>query len=206
MTGFHVGQAPGDPPCVEELVAASLAGDIRARDELARWCLPRVRRTVLLSCGTGPDAEDLVQSAMFSVISKLDSFRAEARFQVWLDCITVNVVRGYFRRQRWLRLRLWEYQAEAAVHDRPGPRRPDQQVARQEVLDLLTRHLHRLKPAQRIPLVLHLLHGYTAPEIAVMLDLRLEATKKRLLRGRRMLLRSLKRDPSCLAMLGEVAS
>ena len=190
------------PGPLEDLVAASLAGDGAARDALARWCLPRVRRAVLLSCGDVPEADDLVQGVMFNVIGKLHTYRGDAPFRVWLDRVTVNVIRGHFRRQSWLKLKLWEYRTESGVVGKPRPLRPDEVAESSEAIGLLAEHLARVKPSQRLPLVLNLVHGYTAREIASLLGIGHEAAKKRLLRGRRLLLRNLQRDPAFLALSG----
>jgi len=81
---------------------------------------------------------------------------------------------------------------------------PDQEVERYRLLQRLGGHLSKIKEKRRMPLVLSLLHGYTVPEIAAILDVSFDAAKKRLLRGRRDLLGRLKRDPYCREMLKEV--
>ncbi len=190
---------------LDGLVGASLAGDAGAREQLARWCLPRVRRTVLLTCGSGPDVEDLVQISMARIIAKLHSFRGEASFFVWADRITVNVVRGHFRRQSWLKQRIFEYWTTQQLLEE-APERPDRSCARSRLFDLLALELGKLKPDQRLPVVLHMLHGYTVPEIAAMLEISFEAAKKRLQRGRRALIARLQRHPACRELLQEVLS
>lgn len=52
--------------------------------------------------------------------------------------------------------------------------------------------------------MLSLLHGYSIPEIAALLDLRYEATKKRLYRGRDELHERLRGDPRCRELFEEV--
>ena len=58
-------------------------------------------------------------------------------------------------------------------------------------------HIQRLKPGHRLPVTLSLLHGYTTPEIAALMEIQLEAAKKRLQRGRKELEERLRRDPAC---------
>jgi len=185
-----------------DLIDKSRSGDRAAADQLARWCLPRVRRTVLLSCGGGPDVDDLVQTVMAKVLTRLDTFRGEAGFFMWVDRITINAVRDHYRRQS--RGVFMLYNDEWEEHQVQPTPRPDRDVDRQRLMERLSYHLDKLKPAQRLPLVLHLLHGYTVPEVAAMLELSFEATKKRLLRGRRMLMDRLTKDPQCREILGEM--
>ncbi|MBW2533773.1 MAG: sigma-70 family RNA polymerase sigma factor [Deltaproteobacteria bacterium] len=184
------------------LASATAAGDSRAREQLARWCLPRVRRTVALAYGRGGEAEDLVQIAMSKAFQKIGSYRGEASFFVWVDRITVNTVRDHQRRRQLL-----------SYFGEPGPElrnaesvdRPDRELDRQRLLERLSGHFAAIKPIHRMPLVLSMLHGYTVPEIAAMLDIRFEAAKKRLQRGRRELLARVRKDPRCREALLEMA-
>jgi RNA polymerase sigma factor (sigma-70 family) len=80
------------------------------------------------------------------------------------------------------------------------PVTPEDQLQQRQLLDRLAHHVARLRPNQRLPVVLHMLHGYTIPEIAAMLEIEVETAKKRLQRGRRGLLQRLRRDPSCSGM------
>lgn len=184
-----------ESPTPESLHAAAVSGDAEAREALARVCLPRVRRLVQLSVAAGPDVEDVAQTAMARVFVSLESFRGDARFLVWVDRVTANVIKDHYRRKRWAVFQLFDEDV-ASGHWRE-PERPDQEMQRHRVLESLSKHMARLRPRLRLPLVLSLVHGYTVPEIAGMLDIGREATKKRLLRGRRDLLKRVMRDPVC---------
>jgi len=200
-TGPRTAPAPVTPERASELVTASVAGDTSAREELARSSLPRVRRTVLMAYGHGPDRDDLIQIAMARVFDRLESFRGEASFFTWVDRVTVNVVKDHFRRRRWAWLPLFE-EEPAAVEVNTTPR-PDQELERSELMDRLAEHFDRLSPKLRLPLVLHLVHGYSSAEVSVMLDLKFDTARKRILRGRKELIRRLGRDPRCREMLAE---
>jgi RNA polymerase sigma-70 factor, ECF subfamily len=158
----------------------------------------------MLSCGNSPDVDDLVQTTMAKVLTRLDTFRGEAGFYMWVDRIAINSVRDHYRRQSRGVFQL--YRDDWEEHQRQNSVRPDSEVDKQRVIERITAHLDRLKPEQRLPLVLHLLHGYTVPEVAAMLELSFEATKKRLLRGRKLLLDRLQKDPQCQEILGRMGS
>ncbi len=190
--------APVRPDGVIDLVDASRRGDARAREALARWCLPRIRRTIWLAVGPTPDADDLTQTVIARVFAHLEGYRAEARFHVWVDRIAVNAVRDHYRARA--RARLLPYD-DGRPQDEPAPR-PDDQAERQRLLERLAGHLATLPPQQRLPLVLRHVHGYTVPEIAAMLEISFEAARKRLHRGRRDLRQRLDTDPYWRAVLG----
>lgn len=183
------------------LANAAISGDLSARDQLAYHVLPRIRRTVMMSYGFGSDQDDLVQIAMAKVFTRLDSYRGESSFFVWADRVTINVVRDHFRRQRWTWLPWFE---DEIPPDDGTPRvTPESEVARAELLGRLSEHFNKLKPGQRLPLVLHLVHGYTVAEVAAIMDIKLEATRKRLLRGKKELVRRVSKDPHCRVVLLE---
>lgn len=136
---------------VEALVAAAVAGDRGAREALARRCRPRVRRTVYLAVGPGPDVEDLTQATLTQVFRNLDRFRGEASFWVWVDRIATNEVRMHFRRRGWRQS--LRYEEDRADHQQGGPG-PDERAAQQRSVRRLARHLATLRPTLRLPLVL----------------------------------------------------
>ena len=155
----------------------------------------------MMSYGYGPDQDDLVQTGTAKVFTHLNSYRGESSFFVWTDRVTINVVRDHFRRQRWAWLP-W-FDDEPLPEDRRPAANPETEVARAELSGRLAEHFSCLKPGQRLPLVLHLVHGYTVAEVAAIMDIRLEATRKRLLRGKRELMRRVGKDPSCRRALVE---
>ena len=189
-----------DDARLEELLEACRGDDQTALDTLARWCLPRVRRTVFLARG-GDEAEDIVQIAMSRVFSELATFRGEASFFVWVDRIAVNAARDNYKRRRLVLLGDPDSTPDEADH---GASRPDVALERNRLFDRLSEHFHAIKPERRLPLVLSLLQGYSVPEIAAILDLSLDTAKMRLRRGRRDLLARLKRDPQCAEALREL--
>ena len=174
------------------LIPACLEGDAAAREKLARWCLPKIRRTVLLAYGNGPDAEDLVQTAVVRVFDRLGSFRGDAGFYAWVDRITVNLMRDYFRSRK--SRSVWEISMDAPPDTPSSHHGPDRAVERTQLLEHLSEHLSHIAVQRRLPVVLALAHGYTVPEIAKVLDISAEAAKKRLQRGRMELLTRLKGD------------
>jgi len=187
------------PENLDSLIDEARDGNPAAREMLASWCLTRVRRTVLFTCGPQPDADDLVQSIVARIFDRLDQYRPGSRFGVWVDRVAINQVRDHFRRTA--RTRLLAFDDDLAAHHPGQAERPDERSSRTELAVRLAEALAELTPNQRLPLVLRHLHGYTVPEIAAMLDLSFEAAKKRLHRGRRTLFERLRDDPLCADFL-----
>ena len=190
----------GDDNRLEGLLEACRCGDPAALDAVARLCLPRVRRTVLLARG-GDEAEDIAQITMSRIFSKLASFRGEASFFVWVDRIAVNAARDNYKRRRLVLLGDPDSVPEAAER---ASTRPDVELARHRLFARLTGHFQAIKTDRRLPLVLSMLQGYSVPEIAAILDLSLDTAKMRLRRGRRDLLERLTNDTHCGEALREL--
>ena len=194
-----------------DLLARCREGDREAREDLARTCLPRVSRTVMLTAGGGQDMDDLVQTAMARIFSGLGSFRedrGEKGFLAWLDKVTINAVRQYYRR-RPLDILLTNIDeaplSGGTVNITPGdPPDLEQQVEDKRLLKKVAAHLDGIGAKKRIALILSAVYGYTSRESAELMDCSLETAKKRLQHGRRELLGRLKKDPSLCQALREI--
>lgn len=186
----------------ESLLTRSKGGDRAAREELARVCLPRVWRTVYLSCNGGPDVEDLVQTAMIQTLNDIGQFRGTGDFFRWLDRVTLNVVRQHFRRRYLKALLPSSDTLESAADTRGIPE--DRQLESARLLRRLAHHLDHLRPKQRAAVVLSIVQGYTVSEIALITGTNVETAKKRLSRGRQDLVARVQRDPYCRQILKEM--
>ena len=188
---------------VNSLISAAVSDDRSAMEKLARICLPRVRRTVTFSYGGGPNCEDLVQAAMIKIFTRLDSFRFEASFFIWVDRITINIVRDSFKKRKFLFF--FEDVTQLKVEQKSMPARPDEEMEKFRLFERLSRHFAAISPNRRVPLVLSLYQGYTVPEIAALLDLSFDTVKMRLRRGRSDLLKRIKKDPHCADAIKELS-
>jgi RNA polymerase sigma-70 factor (ECF subfamily) len=193
-----------EPLASPELVARTLAGDRACREELARACLARVRRTVLLAVGSRPDADDVVQNAMSRIFSALAEFRGEAKLTTWIDRITVNAIRDHYRRRPVLSMLF----SGSSTDEQPAPAQwaPDRDLENRRLAESLRRHLAQLKPPKRIALMLFAAYGYSVTEIAAMTDCTVETAKKRLQHGRRELMARVRKDPYVARLLTERGS
>jgi DNA-directed RNA polymerase specialized sigma24 family protein len=109
----------------------------------------------------------------------------------------------HFRRRRW---KVFQSYDETDERQRRGdPPRVEDLAEQHRALRRLADHLAELKPTLRIPLVLVLVHGYSVPEVAAILELSYAAAKKRLYRGRRELTVRLRDDPYFAQIRRELA-
>jgi RNA polymerase sigma-70 factor (ECF subfamily) len=145
-----------------DLVEAAQCGDHEAFEVLATSAGDRLYAVARLILRQSDLAEDAVQEALVRAWQQLPSLRDPDRFDAWLHRLVVNACADQGRQ-----LRRWSQQVrplplDAAIGDDTGA------VADREQLE---RGFGRLKPEQRAVVVLHFYSGYSAAEIARILDI-----------------------------------
>ena len=165
--------------------------DKNALDELVNRSLPRIRKTVGLSCGGGPDVDDLVQQAIISAVEKLNDYHGPERFTAWLDRLTINVVRMYFRKSA-LRIRRIKALDVNSV-DICDLKTPERKEMNRQLYVKMGSHISKLKLKYRMAIVLSMMHDYSAKEIANLSGCSEDAAWKRIQRGFKSLRKRIER-------------
>lgn len=176
----------------DSLVKQAVEGNERAKSELVSRFLPRIWRLVYLNCGASNDVEDLVQTAMMTALENLSAYRGPSRFKYWLDRLTINVIRTHYRKNKLRRIFMPSAdldQTATSCHHNESRQQEAQQLFRR-----LTGHLSKISAKNRIALVLSMVHGYQANEIADIAGCSTEAAWKRTQRGYNELMTRVSRD------------
>jgi len=138
------------------------AGDERAFEELYRRYADSLYRYCLSMLGSREEAEEALQSAMFSAYRSLHGNGREVQVRAWLYRIAHNQCVDRLRRQR-------PSDALTGLEEERRPR-PEEQVILREDLHQLRRDLAALAPEQRAALVLREMAGLSHAEIAQALE------------------------------------
>ena len=139
-----------------------------------------------------PDqAEDCAQETIVGAWRRRDQLRDPRALPAWLRRSLVNRI---IDRGRAHHDELDIETVEAAWRDDRYSVAPDRVLERAELRDELEDALARLPVIYRIPVVLHDVLAWTAPEIAASMTAGVSATKQRLRRGRMMLVSALAED------------
>ena len=181
---------------VSALVERARRRDPAAFRELFRSNLSFVHRVVCRIYGSGPEVEDLVQTAFVEAFRSLPDFRGDALFSTWLARITVRVALRAAKQRPHHAVPLDEQGPHAA--DAPSPERV---AAARQALNVLTRLLGELRPKRRAAFVLNVLEGYSTEEAAALLGVSTNALKVRVHDARRQIEKSLRHHPDLLAAL-----
>lgn len=171
-----------DPRPDREVLAAHVAGEAHAFDELVRRYADRLWSFAARTLDDQHEASDVLQEAFLAAFRSAGGYRAEASVSTWLHRIVLNAC---FDRLRRARVRAAE---PIGDHDVPTPRDP--------VADHLTRltvaeALARVPLPQRLAVVLVDVQGFSVAEAAVILGVREGTVKSRCARGRLRLSRLL---------------
>jgi RNA polymerase sigma-70 factor (ECF subfamily) len=145
-----------------DLVEAARRGDHEAFEVLATSAGDRLYAVARLVMRDAALAEDAVQEALVRAWQRLPSLRDPDRFDAWLYRLLVNACADQGRQRRRWSQQVRPIPVEASISDDTGS------VADRELLE---RAFRRLKPEQRAVVVLHHYSGFTAAEIARILEI-----------------------------------
>ncbi len=153
------------------LVQRAAVGDRKAREELSRVLLPRVRNLVRSLVRAHSDVDDIIQEGMVAVLRGLHTYRGEGSLHSWVDRIVARATFAYLKRLR--------RQQKSGTGASEGPSICDateQQIERRSAARLL----EGLPEEQRHALVLHYVMGMHVREVAADLDVPFETVRSRL--------------------------
>jgi RNA polymerase sigma-70 factor (ECF subfamily) len=170
-----------------ELIEAVRRGDEQALTALLSRHAPRIYRYGLKMCRDPEDARDVVQDTLLAAARGVRDFRGASSLSTWLYA----VARSFCLRKRrgaQAATDTCSLDEDAAVHEAPSLESlPDEAAAHKELGAALDAAITALDPMYREVLVLRDVEGLTAPEVAEVLGLTVEAVKTRLHRARAVL-------------------
>jgi RNA polymerase sigma-70 factor (ECF subfamily) len=170
-----------------ELVAAARDGDKGALEELLERHEGRVYRFGMTMCRDPEDAKDVLQDTLLAMARGVRDFRGASSISTWLYTVARSFCIKKRRRGKFDPERVHSLDTDAA----PEAARladpamaPDDALAGKQVEQALERAIGSLDPMYREVLVLRDVEGLTAPEVAEVLGVSVQAVKSRLHRAR----------------------
>src|SRR5512133_2462484 len=172
----------------QTLLAAAQAGDPKALEEIIQRHQRRVYRFGLKMCRDPEDAKDVLQETLIAATRTLRDFRGASSISTWLYTIARSFCIKHRRRSKFA-----PEQEESLEAREPGlearqvvdpNRTADDELAGRQVEGALEKAIGDLDPMYREVLVLRDVEGLSAPEVAEIMGLTVEAVKSRLHRAR----------------------
>jgi RNA polymerase sigma-70 factor (ECF subfamily) len=184
-----VGQQVTSPDNAQ-LVAAHLAGDVRAFQQLVIRYRDRLVSFVSRMIGDRERAEDLVQEAFMRVHRHLHRFDPTKQFSTWIYTIASNLAKNELRNRSrsplvyYQSLRSRDDEDQRPLQFEDVTSRPDDMYAHRHLRELVDRVVATLSPHHRRVFVLRELEGMSYEEIADLTRCNLGTVKSRLNRAR----------------------
>jgi RNA polymerase sigma-70 factor (ECF subfamily) len=166
-----------------ELVRRAVGGDRWAEEALYRKHVRRVSDVATRVLGRSAEAEDVVQETFLQVLRRLPSLREPDLFPRWLMRIAMNMVRGKLRKRRLLRSLGLDHSMDDSTLERMASvtTPPDVRAELAEV----DAALRDVSANERVAWMLHVVEGWSLPDVAEACDCSL-ATAKRRIRAARL--------------------
>jgi RNA polymerase sigma-70 factor (ECF subfamily) len=196
-------EAPSDA----DLLAGLQAGDEQALGRMLERYAPAIRRFGIKMCRDPEDAKDVMQETLLAAARGLHEFRGGASLSTWL----FTIARSFCIKKRRRRVgapgerEVLSLDADDAPVMATTDLAPDEAASDREIGAALEAAIVALEPAYREVLLLRDVEGLTAPEVASVLGIGVDAVKSRLHRARlavRERVAPLLRSPEPLAAPG----
>lgn len=168
------------------------AGDAQAFDQFFNEHYDRVYRFALGRLhGNHHTAEDIVQQTFTRALDGMENYRGEAQLFTWLCTICRNIVTDWYRKQGRTK------DSVVLIEDRPDLRAmiesfsapaheaPEGEAQRADAIRLIQVVLDQLPPNYGDILEWRYIEGFSASEVAVRLNLSIEATNSMTARAKR---------------------
>lgn len=165
----------------EALLTAARQGDRPALETLLERYQARIYGYGLRMCGDPEDAKDVLQETMLAMARRVGGLQAAGALPTWL----YTVARSFcIKRRRGAHAPPRPLDEADQAHLADPARGPEERVAGRQLEAALAAAIADLNPAQRDVLVLRDVEGLSAPQVAEVLGIRVEAVKSRLHRAR----------------------
>lgn len=155
--------------------------------------------TALRLLANEAEAEDISQEVFLKAFARFDQLRNDPRAGGWLRTVATNLSLNHLSRYRSRWSFFSELMSNREDDDDAGPEFMDEGAAnipeQNERSLRVDQALKKLPTAQRVPLVLYHIEGFSYEEIAAKLDVSLGKVKTDIFRGREALRRKLQLLP-----------
>ncbi len=169
------------------LLERARSGDRQALEDLLARHQTQVYRFGLKMCRNPEDAEDVLQDTLLAMARGVRDFRGASSISTWLYTIARSYCIKKRRRSKFAPAETHSLETSADVNASrlaDPARSPDEAFADGEVRRALEEAIALLEPKYREVLLLRDEEGLTAPEVAQVLGVSVQAVKSRLHRAR----------------------
>ncbi len=171
-------------PTDEVLLHALAAGDESALPTLLERYAPAVQRFGAKMCRDPEDAKDVVQDTLFAAARSMRDYRGGASLSTWLFAIARSFCIKKRRARAGAPTEVLPLDSTPARAVAASGVSPDEAAGNREIGAALDAAIEALDPMYREVLLLRDVEGLTAPEVAAVVGIGVDAVKSRLHRAR----------------------
>lgn len=146
-----------------------------AMQVLDRLC-PRVYQVVHMMVGGSGEADEFVQMCLVEILEHLHQFRGDGSLESWAGQVAYRVMIRALKKKRQSR----EDHTTLFSDQLPTRETPERALQRQELWEQLTEKLDSIPLKRRTALLLHVIDGYTVPEVAELTEVSVNTVKDHL--------------------------
>lgn len=163
-----------------ELVLACKQGDRQSQFKLYNLYAKAMYNVALRIVREEAEAADILQESFIDAFSRLDSFRQESTFGLWMKQIVVNKSISVLRKRKI------EIQPLTEMDELIAEEVDEEEITYR--VETIKQAINRLPDGYRLVLTLYLLEGYDHEEIAHILRISKATSRSQFMRGKRKLL------------------
>jgi RNA polymerase sigma-70 factor, ECF subfamily len=170
-----------------DLLARARNGDREALEALLAHHQAQIYRFGLKMCRDPDDAQDVLQDTLFAMARGVRDFRGASSISTWLYTIARSFCIKKRRRSKFAPAAERSLDSDAnleAARLADPAKQPDEALAGHQVEAALEQAIGALDPRHREVLLLRDVEGLTAPQVAEVLGVSVQAVKSRLHRAR----------------------
>ena len=163
---------------LEELILNCKKQDLKAQEELYKKFSGILFSVCLKYSRDYHEAEDNLQDAFITILSRIEQFKGKGSFEGWMKRITVNTVLQKYRKQKVYNLSNEEQIEEEGEVELEASVIP---------LDFLLKIVQELPDRYRLVFTMYVLDGYPHKEISEEMGITVGTSKSNLARARKIL-------------------
>ena len=163
---------------LEELILNCKKQDLKAQEELYKKFSGILFSVCLKYSRNYHEAEDNLQDAFITILSRIEQFKEKGSFEGWMKRITVNTVLQKYRKQQVYSLSNEEQIEEDVEIEIEVSTIP---------LDFLLKIVQELPDRYRLVFTMYVLDGYPHKEISEEMGITIGTSKSNLARARKIL-------------------
>jgi RNA polymerase sigma factor (sigma-70 family) len=178
--------------------------DLQVTESVLRRVYPRIYEVVQSVVGRAQNLDDIAQLAALEVARCLDRYHGRGSIESWAAKIAYRKAARVIRREWKKKMATVPLDVENFPDD--DTHNPEKLMSREQLFNIFLFKLCKIPLKRRVPLLLHVLYGYTIREVSELTEISANTVKDRLKTASREFRSILEQNPSLVTAILEELS